>query len=82
MLSRVVVALACLIPVSGHTNSANRENVIAINAATIVHPSQNDANLTRAYRTIKAGVVYEPEALMESIRCVNCSHHARRRGNL
>lgn len=52
MLSRVLVALACLLPVSGHTNPANRENVIVINGATIVHPSQNGANLASVYRTI------------------------------
>jgi hypothetical protein len=40
--------------------------VIVINGATIVHASQNGANLASVYRTIKAGVVYEPEASMAS----------------
>jgi imidazolonepropionase-like amidohydrolase len=31
-------------------------------------PLADSANLARVYRTIKGGVVYEPEALMESIR--------------
>jgi imidazolonepropionase-like amidohydrolase len=43
MLIRVLAALACLIPVSGHTNPPIGKNVIVINGATIVHPSQNGA---------------------------------------
>ena len=43
MLIRVLAALACLLPVSGHTNPANAKNVIVIVGATIVHPSQNGA---------------------------------------
>jgi len=52
MLSRVLVPLACLLPVSGHTNPANLENVIVINGATIVHPSQNGAAAVEPNATI------------------------------
>ena len=31
-------------------------------------PLEDIGNLTKVYRTIKGGVVYDPEALMESIR--------------
>jgi cytosine/adenosine deaminase-related metal-dependent hydrolase len=34
----------------------------------IADPLADSANLARVYRTIKGGVVYEPEKLMESIR--------------
>jgi hypothetical protein len=40
------------------------------------------ARTARVYRPIKGGVTHHPEQLMESIRQVNCGHHARRRGNL
>ncbi len=43
MLSRVLIAWACLLTVGGHINSAIAENVTVITGATIVHPSQNGA---------------------------------------
>jgi imidazolonepropionase-like amidohydrolase len=52
MLIRVLVALACLLPVSGHTNPPIGKNVIVINGATIVHPSQNGAGALESGATI------------------------------
>ena len=43
MLSRVLILLACLLPVGGHTNPADPKNVTVITGVTIIHPSREGA---------------------------------------
>ncbi len=52
MFLKVLTVLACLLPVSGHTNPPIGKNVIVINGATIVHPSQNGAAALEPWATI------------------------------
>jgi len=52
MLSRVLIVLACLLPVGGHTNPADPKNVTVITGVTIIHPSREGAAAVEPGATI------------------------------
>ncbi len=52
MLSRVLMAGACLLLAVCHTNPAVAENVTVITGATVIHPSKQGADVVEPYSTI------------------------------
>jgi imidazolonepropionase-like amidohydrolase len=52
MLSRVLIVLVCLLPVTGHTNPVDSKNVTVITGVTIIHPSRDGAAAVEPDATI------------------------------